>query len=49
MYAYNAKRDEELSLREGEIVTVVSSEGDWWEAELNGKNGLVPGNLMAML
>ena len=23
--------------------------GEWWEAELNGKRGLIPGNIMAIL
>jgi SH3 domain-containing kinase-binding protein 1 len=49
MYAYKAQRDEELSLREGDIINVLNSEGDWWEGELKGKRGLVPGNLMALL
>lgn len=49
MYAYKAARAEELSFREGDIVTILNSEGDWWEGELNGKKGLVPCNFMAVL
>ncbi|KAL7716089.1 hypothetical protein QTN25_006412 [Entamoeba marina] len=32
-YNYNARDQSELTLREGDWVTVLSTEGDWWEGE----------------
>lgn len=49
MYGYNAASEKELNLKEGDVVTVFTTEGEWWEGELRGKRGLVPSSLMALL
>ncbi|KAL7715910.1 hypothetical protein QTN25_006606 [Entamoeba marina] len=43
-YNYNARDQSELTLREGDWVTVLSTEGDWWEGEKNGRIGIFPSN-----
>ena len=36
-----------LSFKKGDVFTVISKDpGGWWEAELNGKKGWVPGNYL---
>lgn len=49
MYGYKATSEIELDLRPGDIVTLFSTEGEWWEGELNGTRGYVPAGLMALL
>ena len=34
----------DLRLRQGELITVLSQEGDWWEGILNGERGYFPAN-----
>ena len=43
-YDYVAQEEGELSFREGDIITVLKKEGDWWYGELRGKEGLFPYN-----
>ena len=47
LYDFVASRDDELSLTENDIVTVISKipngdEDGWWLGELNGKSGVFP-------
>lgn len=44
LYAFTAEGPTELSLDAGDVVSVVKESGEWWEAEKNGKRGLVPAN-----
>jgi len=39
----------ELGFKVGDILTIRSTPGDWWEAELNGKIGLIPANYVQLL
>ncbi|CAH1991868.1 unnamed protein product [Acanthoscelides obtectus] len=51
-YPYKAQNDDELTLKEGDIVTLVSKESQdpgWWRGELNGKVGVFPDNFVILL
>lgn len=41
-YAYEAQNDEELSLEEGDVISLLRIEGEWYFGELNGKQGYFP-------
>jgi len=44
-FDYTANDADELSLRVGDIVVVISEESEgWWKAELNGRQGMMPSN-----
>lgn len=52
LFAYDAENDDELSLQEGDVITVVSKEVEdagWWLGELNGKRGVFPDNFVTAI
>jgi hypothetical protein len=46
-FDYDAQEDNELSFKEGDIITVLDTfkGAGWWKCQLNGNIGLAPGNL----
>ncbi|ORX46254.1 hypothetical protein BCR32DRAFT_201172, partial [Anaeromyces robustus] len=45
LYDYDAQEDNEISFKEGDIITKLNFiTDDWWEGVVNGKCGLFPGN-----
>ena len=50
LYDYMARREEEISLKVGDIVTNITQEDQsWWEGDTNGKHGMFPGNYVALV
>ncbi|KAE8622505.1 hypothetical protein XENTR_v10005264 [Xenopus tropicalis] len=52
LFPYEAMNEDELTIRDGDIVTVLSKEcvdAGWWEGELNGKKGVFPDNFVKLL
>ena len=50
MFDYSPTTPQELALTVGQVVRVVEKFDDgWWNAEGNGKTGLVPSNYMELL
>jgi len=45
-YDYTAQEENELSFREGDVITLIEKydDSEWWQGELNGKLGLFPSN-----
>ncbi|KHJ48597.1 SH3 domain protein [Trichuris suis] len=49
-YAYTAENDDELTLKVGDVITVLSKECEdpgWWLGELNGAQGVFPDNFVS--
>ncbi|XP_031145648.2 SH3 domain-containing protein 21 isoform X1 [Sander lucioperca] len=49
MFDYKAKTEDELDLKKGEVVVILSKETEdegWWEGELNGRCGFFPDNFV---
>jgi len=44
LYNYTAQEGDELTLRKGDIITIIKEHPDWWEGEINGKVGVFPAN-----
>jgi len=45
LYDYKSEGEEELSFQKGDLVSVVEIEDSgWWQVELKGRKGIVPGN-----
>lgn len=52
LFPYNAVNDDELSLEEGQIITVVSKEIEdkgWWKGEIDGRVGVFPDNFVKLM
>ncbi|XP_076305631.1 growth factor receptor-bound protein 2-like [Tachypleus tridentatus] len=49
-YDFNATADDELSFKKGQILKVLNVEDDmnWYRAELEGREGLIPSNYIEM-
>ena len=46
VYDYDSEAPTELTIRENDIVTVITEDpSGWWKGELNGAVGLFPSNL----
>lgn len=51
-YPYKSQNSDELNLKVGDVVTVLSQEGQdpgWWFGELNGQTGVFPDNFVVLL
>uniref|UniRef100_A0A8B9KXL8 Osteoclast-stimulating factor 1 n=1 Tax=Astyanax mexicanus TaxID=7994 RepID=A0A8B9KXL8_ASTMX len=51
LFPYDAQNEDELSIKEGEIVTIINKEcadAGWWLGELNGKQGVFPDNFVKL-
>lgn len=45
LYDYEAQEENEISFKEGDIITNLNFvTDDWWEGVIDGKCGLFPGN-----
>lgn len=52
IYAYKKENEDELELKEGEIITILSKDlpdKGWWKGELKGKVGVFPDNFVESL
>lgn len=52
LYAYEAQNDDELTIREGDIINVISKEIEdqgWYKGELNGRIGVFPDNFVELI
>uniref|UniRef100_A0A8C5SXF0 SH3 domain-containing protein n=1 Tax=Laticauda laticaudata TaxID=8630 RepID=A0A8C5SXF0_LATLA len=52
IFPYEAQNEDELTIREGDIVTLVNKDcidAGWWEGELNGRRGVFPDNFVKLL
>ena len=52
LFSYEAEVADELSLKEGEIITILSKDLEdkgWWKGEVNGRQGVFPDNFVELL
>jgi hypothetical protein len=43
-FPFDAPEPTDLGLQVGEFALILTSDGDWWQAEARGKKGSVPNN-----
>lgn len=51
-YPYKAQNSDELSLKMGDVVTVLNQDSQdpgWWYGELNGQTGVFPDNFVVII
>jgi len=44
LYPFNPQNPQELGFQPGDILILHNCDGPWWQAELNGRTGLIPNN-----
>ncbi|XP_054829588.1 SH3 domain-containing kinase-binding protein 1 isoform X2 [Eublepharis macularius] len=52
IFPYEAQNEDELTIKEGDIVTLINKDcidAGWWEGELSGKRGVFPDNFVKLL
>lgn len=52
LFPYEAANDDELTLKEGDLITLLSREvpdQGWWRGELRGKVGVFPDNFVEVV
>ncbi|XP_054164013.1 SH3 domain-containing kinase-binding protein 1-like [Oppia nitens] len=52
LFAYEAQNEDELTIKENEIINIISKDIEdvgWWKGELNGRIALFPDNFVEML
>lgn len=49
LYAFNPEAPTELGFQPGQVLNIISKNGDWWEAEFNGRRGLIPANYVQLV
>eukprot|EP01135_Chromosphaera_perkinsii_P001858 Nk52_evm7s212 gene=Nk52_evmTU7s212 len=50
LYDYDAQDTDELTIRAGDIITLVNKDNEgWWQGKLRGKSGLFPANYVEII
>merc|ERR1719220_747123 len=52
LFPYTAQNEDELTLNEGQMITVITKDCEdkgWWKGELDGKVGVFPDNFVKLL
>ncbi|XP_031705967.1 SH3 domain-containing kinase-binding protein 1 isoform X2 [Anarrhichthys ocellatus] len=52
LFPYEGQNEDELSLKEGEIINIISKEcadAGWWKGEIGGRQGVFPDNFVKLL
>ncbi|XP_068438125.1 SH3 domain-containing kinase-binding protein 1 isoform X2 [Clinocottus analis] len=52
LFPYEAQNEDELALKEGEIITIITKEcadAGWWKGEIGGRRGVFPDNFVKLL
>ncbi len=49
LYPFEAQSPQELGFEPGDVLTITNKNGDWWEAELRGRRGLIPANYVQLI
>ena len=41
-HSFTATREDEVTLRVGDVVEVITDSGDWWSGKVGGASGVFP-------
>ena len=46
VYTYTSHEVGDLTFNEGDIISVMKTEGDWWTGSIGQRSGIFPGNFV---
>jgi len=49
LFDFAGEEDGELTFHTNDVLTILEQNGEWWEAELNGKKGQIPANYVQII
>jgi len=49
LFDFAGEEDGELTFHTNDVLTIHEQNGEWWEAELNGKKGQIPANYVQII
>jgi len=49
LYDFPGTEQDELPFRVGDVITILTMNGEWWEGENHGRRGLLPNNYVQLL
>jgi len=49
LYDFDAQQPTDLAIKKGDIITLIKSEGNWWQGTLDGRTGDFPSNYVKMI
>jgi len=49
LYDFEAQQPTDLGFKRGDIITLISSKGNWWQGTLDGRTGDFPSNYVQMI
>ncbi|KAG5852414.1 hypothetical protein ANANG_G00062160 [Anguilla anguilla] len=49
MYTYESSEQGDLTFQQGDVITVLKKEGDWWTGAVGGRTGVFPSNYVPRL
>jgi len=46
VYTYTSDEPGDLTFNEGDVISVVQADGDWWTGSIGQRSGIFPGNFV---
>ena len=46
LYTYTSDEVGDLTFNEGDVISVVKTDGDWWTGSIGQRSGIFPGNFV---
>jgi hypothetical protein len=49
LYDFTAQQTSDLGFKRGDLISIISQPGNWWQGRINKKEGLIPSNYVKLM